>query len=235
VADEFAGYAAWYSWARTSVADDAIVCHTAAAAAMHTLTLDGDVQAAAAAARAAAREETARARSRARYGPPYQYVEWFIWARDNLGLPDALCHEAARTALESLSAGGSPAGAAEAAIRVMLPPASSAGQHTQPTLAPGSPSHVATPLPPPPSSTTTRIVAGQFTRDAFASIVFGIASIAIPLVLPVYFPVLPFVGFWRGVVAIRNGRVAGGVVGLVHCAAGCLTSLLASGLLNVIR
>ena len=45
-------------------------------------------------------------------------------------------------------------------------------------------------------------------------------------------PVLPIIGLWRGVLALRGGRVAGGVVGVVLCADGCLASLVASGLLH---
>jgi hypothetical protein len=86
MADEFAGYATSYSWARANVSDDAIVCHTAAVAATHALTADDDREAAAEAARAAAWDEAALARTRAGYGPRHQYVEWFAWARDTLRL-----------------------------------------------------------------------------------------------------------------------------------------------------
>jgi hypothetical protein len=229
MADEFAGYATWYSWARTNVSDDAIVCHTATMAAMHALTADHDREAAAEAARATARDEAALAQTRAGYGPRHQYVEWFAWAQDNLRLPDSRCHEAARRALESLSAGGSVTSAADAATRVMLPPASSGEPPARSAEIPSTPSLMASAIPPP---TTVRILAGQFAGDALLSILFGAASIAAPLLTPIYFPVLPILGFWRGVLALRGGRVAGGVVGLVACAAGGLISLLASGLLT---
>src|SRR6266851_7073076 len=71
----------------------------------------------------------------------------------------------------------------------------------------------------------------QFGGSALWSTVFGLASVMVPLVTPVYFPILPIVGLWRGVLAVRSGRVADGVIGLVINAIGCIVSLLASGLL----
>lgn len=121
--DDVAGYARWYSWARVNLVNDVIVCHAAATAAMHAYAADDDREAAEKAARSAASDVAILARTRAGYGPHHRYIEWFVWARDNLRLPDARCHEAARTALESISAGGSTATAAEAARRLMLPPA----------------------------------------------------------------------------------------------------------------
>lgn len=226
MADEFAGYASWYSWARTNVSDDAIICHTAAEAATHLLTMNDDCEAAVEAARAAARDEPALARTKAGYGSRHQYVEWFVWARDNLRLPDPRCHEAASRALESLSAGGSVTSAADAAAQVMLPPASSGVPAARAAATPSMPSLVAAPNP---SPRTIRILASQFAGSALLSILLGVASIAAPIHTPMYFPILPMVGFWRGVLAVRSGRVAGGVVGLVVCADGCLISLMASG------
>ncbi len=55
---------------------------------------------------------------------------------------------------------------------------------------------------------------------------------AAPLLTPIYFPILPFFGLWRGVRAVRGGRMAGGAIGLTISMLGCLVSLLASGLLN---
>jgi hypothetical protein len=81
-------------------------------------------------------------------------------------------------------------------------------------------------------ATTTRGLAYQLGGDALAAIAFGAASVVAPLVTPIYFPVLPIFGLWRGVLAVRGGRVAGGVIGLVVSMLGCLVSLLASGLLN---
>ncbi len=83
-------------------------------------------------------------------------------------------------------------------------------------------------------------VAYQFGGSALWSIVFGAASVVVPFVpfgdQRIYFPILPIFGLWRGVLAIRHRRLAGGVIGLVLNAIGCLVSLLASGLLdNAIR
>jgi hypothetical protein len=86
------------------------------------------------------------------------------------------------------------------------------------------------PAPPPPAM--TRGLAYQFSGDAMWSIIFGVASIAVPLFTPIFFPILPIFGVWRGAMAVRRGRVAGGVIGLIVSGIGCLASLLYSGLLN---
>jgi hypothetical protein len=106
------------------------------------------------------------------------------------------------------------------------------------------------PSPPPPGSTaaprvppmpavpawrpppTTQSLAYHFKGDALWSILFGVLSVFVPLVSRFYFPILPIFGLWRGVLAVRRGRMAGGVIGLVVSALGCLISLLASGLLD---
>jgi hypothetical protein len=75
-------------------------------------------------------------------------------------------------------------------------------------------------------------LAHQFSGDALWSIVFGLASVLVPIFTPIYFPILPIFGLWRGVLAIRTGRVTGGVIGLVINVFGCVTSLLASGLIH---
>jgi hypothetical protein len=96
----------------------------------------------------------------------------------------------------------------------------------------------AQPLPPQPDAARVRDPAAarglayQFTGDALWAIVLGAASVVVPLILPIYFPVLPVFGLWRGVLAVRRGRVAGGVIGLTISTLGCLVTLLASGLLN---
>lgn len=74
-------------------------------------------------------------------------------------------------------------------------------------------------------------IAYQFSGYAAWSIGFGAASILVPIVTPVYFPVLPIFGLWRGVLAIRRGRTTGGVIGVILNVFGCLVSLLVSGLL----
>jgi hypothetical protein len=75
-------------------------------------------------------------------------------------------------------------------------------------------------------------LAYQFSGHALWSIIFGAASVLVPLFTPIYFPILPIFGLWRGVVAIRSGRVTGGVIGLIINVFGCLVSLLSSGLLH---
>ncbi len=118
----FDAYVAWYSWAKTSLGNDAIVCHCAAAAAMRTLASGNDSQAAAIAARAAACDGDALGQTRASYGSNHRYVEWFIWAQAHLGLPDERCHEAVRAAFQAIAAGGTEQSATEAATRLLLPP-----------------------------------------------------------------------------------------------------------------
>lgn len=108
-------YVAWYSWAMASLANEAIVCHTAAAAATHVLSAGGDRDTAAVAAHEAAGDEAALRQTRADYGSHHSYIEWFIWARANLGLPDDRCHESARAAVQSIAAGGTQQAATEAA------------------------------------------------------------------------------------------------------------------------
>ena len=82
----------------------------------------------------------------------------------------------------------------------------------------------------------TQGIGYQFGGSAMWSIIFGAASVVVPLMTiggqGIYFPILPIFGLWRGVLAIRAGRVLGGVIGLIVNALGCLVSLLASGLLN---
>ncbi|TMC10927.1 MAG: hypothetical protein E6J41_07245 [Chloroflexi bacterium] len=75
-------------------------------------------------------------------------------------------------------------------------------------------------------------LAFQFSGDAMWSIIFGVAAIAVPLFTPIYFPILPIFGLWRGIRALGQGRTAGGVAGLIVSGIGCLFSLLASGLLS---
>jgi hypothetical protein len=83
-----------------------------------------------------------------------------------------------------------------------------------------------------PSQAPRGTLAYQFSGSALWSIVFGLASALVPLFTPIYFPILPIFGLWRGVLAVRAGRVVGGVIGLVLNAIGCVVSLLASGLIH---
>lgn len=72
----------------------------------------------------------------------------------------------------------------------------------------------------------------QFSGSALWSIGFGVASIAAPFVIRSYFIVLPIIGFFYGIRAIRQGRMIGGIVGLVINIVGGLVSLVASGLIG---
>ncbi len=103
------------------------------------------------------------------------------------------------------------------------PPIPGGPQGTTP--APGPAAGFATPA-------ATGGIAHQFTGNALWSIVFGVASVAVPFFTPIYFPILPIFGLWRGVLAVRTGRLVGGGIGLVINAIGCIVSLLASGLLD---
>jgi hypothetical protein len=82
-----------------------------------------------------------------------------------------------------------------------------------------------------PNRVATGGIASQFSGDAMWSCIFGLASVLVPLFTPIYFPILPLFGLWRGVLACRSGRVVGGVLGLVLNALGAIVSLLSSGLL----
>ncbi len=244
----FDDYVVWYSWANSNLVRDAVVCHTAAAAATHALAAGGGRDTAAVAARTAAVDEAAVGRMRASYSHRHRYVEWFIWALANLGLPSERCHQAAEAAVRSIAAGGNHQSATEAATRLLLPPPIAGRPQERPAVTPdpGLPlarrqvdhSHLSpppllgAPMRPP---ATTSVLAHEFTGDALMSIVLGVAAVMVPLFTPIYFPALPVFGLWRGVLAVRAGQVAGGVVGLVVCTLGCLVTLLASGLLNSMR
>ncbi len=65
------------------------------------------------------------------------------------------------------------------------------------------------------------------------SIGFGLISVVVPLFATgFYFRVTPVIGLFYGIQAIRQGRVLGGIAGIVLCALGGLTSLFASGVLT---
>lgn len=222
--DAFNQYAEWYTWAVANGAGDAIARH----AAVQALSVGGDPEIA---ARAASDDEAARDRTKADYGARHQYVEWFVWARANLHLPDHRCHEAARSALQSLSANGSSEHAREAAVRLMLPPAGGDAPTSRPTEWSSAAAPVGASRPADPIRSE---LVHQFMGDAMAAVVIGVISIGVPLLTPVYFPILPLFGLWRGALAVRAGRIAGGVVGLGVNLVAVLVSLEASGLLNTL-
>jgi hypothetical protein len=97
----FDEYVAWYSWAAATITD-VVTCHAAATAALGALRFGADRDSAASAARAAIDDETFRQRIRDAYGSDHRYAEWFVWARSNLRLPDARCHEAAAAAVAAI-------------------------------------------------------------------------------------------------------------------------------------
>src|SRR5262249_52373109 len=121
VIETFDAYVAWYVWARSAVSTDAVVCHTAARAAVRAFAAGGDSTVAEAAARAAASDGAALEQTRANYDTGQRYVDWFLWARDHTGRPAVDCHLAAGAAMEALAAGGTQQSAAEAAARAMPP------------------------------------------------------------------------------------------------------------------
>lgn len=95
--------------------------------------------------------------------------------------------------------------------------------------------------PPPWAQPPTALVPGrpaagtlvyQLSGTALWSILLGLASVVVPILTPIYFPILPFFGLWRGVLAVRGGRVVGGVIGLVLNGLGVIVSVLSSGLLH---
>ena len=75
-------------------------------------------------------------------------------------------------------------------------------------------------------------ISTQFRGNALWSMVFGLASVLVPIFTPIYFPILPLVGIWRGYLAVRSGQAAGGWIGIVINLFGALISLLVSGLLS---
>src|SRR5690242_14225117 len=155
----FDKYVAWYSWATTNLAGDAIACHAAAAAATDALAAGGDRDAAVMAACEAAQDEATQRQIRASYDSRHRYVEWFIWVQANLGLPYERCHEATEAALQSVTAGGTEKSASEAATRLLLPPA------PEPAVTPSA----AVGGPTPPSANIQPVPRhGYVPRDAHA-------------------------------------------------------------------
>jgi hypothetical protein len=102
----FEEYVGWYSWARRDLTADAIAAHAVATAATDALAAGHDWATAAAAAGRAADDNATLDRMRATYGTNHRYVEWFLWTRDRLSLPDEWCHETAAVAVRTLEAGG---------------------------------------------------------------------------------------------------------------------------------
>lgn len=97
----------------------------------------------------------------------------------------------------------------------------------QPYFSPGSPGYM------PPGIGPAAAGAGilyQFTGHALWSIGCGLVSIVVPFVSNFYFPILPIIGFFYGIQAIRRGRVIGGAIGLVLCAVGGVVAYVASPL-----
>jgi hypothetical protein len=74
--------------------------------------------------------------------------------------------------------------------------------------------------------------AHQFGGAAACSMGLGLVAIVVPLMSNFYFPILPVFGVINAIRAIRNGRLAGGVIGIVLNLLGGLVSLLASGLIH---
>src|SRR5207302_4208260 len=85
------------------------------AAATHALATGRDRDTAVAAAYGAAGDDAVLRQARGDYSASHRYIEWFVWARANLRLPDDRCHETTQAALQSLAAGGTPQSAADAA------------------------------------------------------------------------------------------------------------------------
>ena len=71
----------------------------------------------------------------------------------------------------------------------------------------------------------------QFTGPALWSIIAGLVSIVVPFATNFYLPVLPLIGLFYGIQAIRRGRLLGGIVGIFLCAIGGVVALIASGLI----
>jgi len=83
----------------------------------------------------------------------------------------------------------------------------------------------------PPVAQPARGLGFQFGGSAAWSIGFGLASLLAPLFASFYFILLPLFGLYRGYTAVRVGRTAGGVIGIVLNVLGGIMSLIASGLI----
>jgi len=92
--------------------------------------------------------------------------------------------------------------------------------------------------PPPPVAAPIGVLGGlgylayQFGGPAAASIIAGVASIAMPFVANRYFIVLPIAGVISGARAIQRGRAIGGIVGITVSVLGGIISLIASGFIG---
>jgi hypothetical protein len=100
--EQFDEYAGWYLWAWSNLVREVVVCHTAAEAAVQAQAAGGDRDAARAAALKAAGDEVTVGRTRAGYGHRHCYIEWFVWAQSNLGLPVLCCHNVAHAAMHAI-------------------------------------------------------------------------------------------------------------------------------------
>jgi hypothetical protein len=67
----------------------------------------------------------------------------------------------------------------------------------------------------------------QFGGSAGWSVLFGVASIAVPFIFNYVFFLLPIFGIISGVRAIMAGRMIGGIVGIVLNAIGGVITILA--------
>jgi hypothetical protein len=105
-----------------------------------------------------------------------------------------------------------------------IPTAAPAGPQTPPQAVPQ-------PVPHPMARPATSGLAFQFGGAAIWSIGFGLAAILAPIFTSIYFPVLPIFGFLNAYRALRVGRTAGGIVGIVLNILGGIMSLVASGLI----
>jgi hypothetical protein len=72
----------------------------------------------------------------------------------------------------------------------------------------------------------------QFSGRALWSIGCGLVSIIVPFATNFYLPVLPIIGAFYGIQAIRRGKVIGGVVGLALSAIGGVVALISSGVIH---
>jgi hypothetical protein len=81
-----------------------------------------------------------------------------------------------------------------------------------------------------PQGASAAGIISQFTGNAGWSLLLGVVTIAVPLLLNRVFFFLPIVGFVAAIMAIRRGQLIGGIVGLVLNAIGGL--LTVAGLMN---
>ena len=67
----------------------------------------------------------------------------------------------------------------------------------------------------------------QFTGSALVAILVGLATVVVPFIFDRVFFFLPIIGLLSGVQAIRQGKLIGGIIGIVLSVLGGIITLIA--------